>query len=411
MAAYTKSKGFGVKAIEATVSQYNPSIVPNPIGGPPEDGQAETNAVLRNSNLVVKITPCSPNFEAGTSVFRLDNCFWKDYVPALLQTGFAPDASAMIDRAISINCQAESFPTDTFQNDYGDSFLNQITDIGADAFQQIAQFGNAKTGTENLANIEKFLKDLGGDTGGISGKAIGFLGAGVGYGKETILKLKNYAGQNKLGKIMAHAADRLLAGARIDFPMIWKNSSYNPTFSCNVRLYNPSPKSHEMTMKYIIGPLAALLTLALPSSDNDDLGYTWPFFCKVECNGVFEIKSGAISNITVTKGGSDGIVAQNQRLGMVDVRIDFINLHNVMTIKNSPTVYEERPTLMGYLNNMRFQKQTESVKMQEMTEASGPNFGAGISPDLESAPVPRISSGNVSLASNLSRAGGGFYNT
>jgi hypothetical protein len=97
----------------------------------------------------------------------------------------------------------------------------------------------------------------------------------------------------------------------------------------NVRLYNPYPADRNATKHYIIGPLCALLMFVLPRSE-DGQSFTWPFCCFFRFPGAVQQTSGFITNVTVAKGGDDNIWAMNQRPGMVDVKVDFGTLYNVL---------------------------------------------------------------------------------
>lgn len=336
-------------------SKDYPSL-PEIIGMPPSTGSDidVTQNLIHNSSLMLKITPCEAKFETGMSLFRLDPV-WAKYRKLLNQHKFSPDASHDSSQCISVAVQADSFPTDTFTNEYGEHFLNKLTDVASSAFGEISQMMGKKHGTEAVIELGRGVKDLG-----------GMIAEGAGGGIETAgnflkgLKGTMQNSKSETIKGMAEMADRLIAGARIDFPMVWKNSSYSPTFSFNIRLWNPNPGNDNSTNKYIIGPLAALLLLALPQTteeQTDSSSYNWPFFCKVVCPGIFRIHAGAITNISVTKGGEGGQIAFNQRVGMVDVRIDFINLHNSLIVSNFG--HHSRPTLQGYLDNLR---DSEKVK-------------------------------------------------
>ena len=122
-------------------------------------------------------------------------------------------------------------------------------------------------------------------------------------------------------------------------------------------------------IKYIIGPLAALLTLAMPRVTTDTaskgsmITYDYPFFQKIDCPGLFTIPSGAISSITVTKGGDHGGAAFNQRVSLVDVRIDFVNLFSSMILSEYGD--DERPTLKGYLANLIDSTPQENIYSEE----------------------------------------------
>lgn len=385
-------------------------IVPDEIGGPPLSsggGVTDSFNLLKKGRLMIDIQPCKPKMEQGLSLFSLEPC-WMEYVAKLAECGYVPGGMSSVRQCITIACQAETFPTESFQNDYGEHFLSQIADIGASALGQIAQMGGNENVASTAQSVGNQIAGIGNQMGdGLVASALKSLGGGMSnLGGITNAKIAQLQKQGGMAGNIGNMMNRLLAGARIDFPMLWKNSTYNPTFSCNIRLYNPNPASNHDTEKYIVAPLAALLTLALPRSD-DEFSYQWPFFHKIECKGLFKIQAGAISNITVVKGGDQGQVHLNQRPGIVDVRMDFVNLHSVMLLSSSGA--ELRPTLKGYLNNMLDKKW--AMQLPEM-----PSFGSTISSDIDftSPPTPRIPTPSVSAASSLisaanSSGSGGFY--
>lgn len=374
--------------------------VPAIIGGPPDNMIPQSNVLMKNSNLKIEITPCDPEFnlDGGVQLF-ICKPNMGDYKKVLSEHGF--QLSAESTDCVTLNVQAESLPSDTFTNDYGESFLNQILDVGGAAFGEIAQLMNAKTGTEGLQKFSNAIQGGEGMLGSI-GNMIGKTLSKGATGADNWIA-KNQGAKNLLGT-MAGAANELIAGARVDFPNIWKNSSYSPTFSCTCRLYNPSPGDFEMTQKYIIAPLAAILALSLPRMKNQNsFGYQWPFMCKVKCRGVFEIKAGAIQNVTVIKGGESQSVAYNQRLGLVDVRLDFINLHSVLVATPSTEIIEHRPTLRGYLDNLQDSKGLEEIDKGDgslargiLTAVSAAQFVANaIESNAGASAIPRVPAGEI----------------
>jgi hypothetical protein len=114
-------------------------------------------------------------------------------------------------------------------------------------------------------------------------------------------------------------------------------------------LYNPNPADPESTKKYIAGPLAAILTLGLPRSDNGRT-YNWPFFHKIRSTGIYNLDPAIITNIAVIKGGDQQQIAYNQHLAIVDVRIDFSSLYNSILIEEGGQTMTNRPTLRSYLD-------------------------------------------------------------
>lgn len=380
--------------------------VPCPIGGPPDTMIPQSNVLMQNSNLQIEITPCDPEFnlDGGIQLF-ICKPNMGDYKKVLSEHGF--QLSAEHGDCVTLNVQSESLPSDTFTNDYGESFLNQMLDVGGAAFGEIAQIFNAKTATEGMG---KFGKGIQGGSG-VMGSIGNYLGGAMEEGaKKTDQWIKDKKGEKSILGTMAGAANELLAGSRVDFPNIWKNSSYSPTFSCTCRLYNPSPGDDDATKKYIIAPLAAILALGLPRmKDSDSFGYQWPFMCKVKCKGVFEIKAGAIQNITVVKGGDAQSIAYNQRLGIIDVRLDFINLHGVLVTTPATSVIENRPTLKGYLDNLfdsyeleKIDKGDGSLARGILTAISAAQFiGNAIESNAGSSSIPRVPADKIAKEAAL----------
>jgi hypothetical protein len=120
-----------------------------------------------------------------------------------------------------------------------------------------------------------------------------------------------------------------------------------------IRLYNPNPNSQRSTAKYIIGPVAALLLLGLPQSLGEGV-YSWPFIHRFWSPGIYLLDPGYIASITVVKGGDQQQVSWKQRLGVVDVRIDFGSVFN--SILSNASGSRERPTLSSYLSVLADEK-------------------------------------------------------
>ena len=415
---YSKSKQNPTKNKAANTKGNNASTLPDIIGGPPESGGTTTgmdlDVIRKNSALLIHIKPCTTVLDKGISLFSIKED-WLNYKSLLRDVGYNTTNSQNSTNGITVSAMAESFPTDTFTNEYGEHFLNSITNALGGGFGEMAQMMGSKTATDAASKFGKILSDVGGSIGGTIGSAVSGAGNGLDSGaagtQKSINKLQKEGGLK--GQI-ASSINEMLAGARIDFPQVWKNSSYNPSFSCTIRLYNPNPGSLSATKKYIAGPLAALLTLALPQGKSEG-SYTWPFFCKVECRGLFKIPMGGITNITVTKGGDSGLVAFNQRVSIVDVRMDFVNLHSTLLLTKFAS--GSRPTLKTYLDNI-----TDSMKIKKMyvqddyklpswqtakslpgDVKTTPNSATPIDPTT--APVSRVDQSKKSQETNLINQG------
>lgn len=346
------------------------TTLPQIIGLPPT---TQFNNTLVNMTMpVMEIIPCDPDFSEGLTLFKLKNN-WEKYSQLLTAHGYTSGTSGSLKVAFTI----DSLPSDTFTNEYGESFLNKLTDLASSGAGELSQIMGKRKLTENLAALSSKAKD--------SGSVLGqFAGSGLDMANAGIEEIKSVFGNGNMGNVM----DSVLSGARVDFPQVWKNSSYQPSYSFNIRLYNPNPGNATATKKYIVGPLAALLLLGMPITEDGDT-LNWPFFHKIKCKGLFRMIPGCISGITVTKGGDQQLVGFNQRLGMVDVRIEVTNLFRSMIAGLNYSSPEDRPTLLNYLQNM-------SDESRVVYDVDNPNTKKSVSGSGESSTDSTLKSGTSS---------------
>lgn len=316
--------------------------IPEVIGMPPST--YISNNLRQASMPIAEFTPSTPEFEEGITLFKLSKSEDK-FREILNKYGF--DCNLPLKIAFT----AENFPSDQFTNEYGQNFLSKIGDVASGALRDITQISGGQSASDLLGEMTQAFKKS-----GIPGsEAIG--GAAQQLGKKGKGALS--AGLTELPGVNADAAgkmvDRMLSGARIDFPQTWQNSGYETSYSLTVKLYNPSPGSLEATRRFIIGPLAAILLLGLPRSKG--LGtFQWPFFHKVKCRGLFNLSPGVITNISVIKGGDQQQIAHNQRPGLVDVRIELASLYSSLIANEEGDNISSRPTLKDYLQSMENEK-------------------------------------------------------
>ena len=315
--------------------------IPNIIGLPPLNLEARTNSIMLNAMPTAEIKPSVPSFQEGLDLFRLGDA-WGQYKRLLNSHGFDFETGIT---SLKVAFLADAFPTDTFQNEYGENFLQKFTDVASEGAASINQFMGSRSATESFKKIQKRLEGKGGMAAGI-GKGMGMAGNAA---NELMEALQGMSGGKGIARGV-NLVSRLAAGARIDFPQVWKTSSFTPSYTMTIRLYNPNPKSAIDTDRYIIGPIAAIMLLGTPISD-DGATYNWPFLHRVKAAGIYDLDPAYIGGITIVKGGDQQSIAYNQRLAMVDVRVDFGSLYNTMVASNSAN--PARPTLKKYLKVMR----------------------------------------------------------
>jgi hypothetical protein len=327
------------------------------IGLPPDlstDGSVagRTNVVMRNSMPIARIYPGIPSFTKGLSLFTRQGAFGSPsdtgltYSKILYDHGFTIQQGSEKSGYIEVAFQADSFPTDSFTNEYGENFLQKFTDVASEGAASLSQMMGARSAGEALRKLTESLKQ-----GGTAGKM-------VGTGMSKSIDVANDLIRGISGAIpgIGRGVDlvsSLAAGSRIDFPMVWKTSGFQPSYTMTVRLYNPNPASENATNKYIIGPIAALMLLGIPLS-KDGVTYSWPFIHRIKSPGIYDLDPAFISNITIIKGGDQQQISYQQRLSIVDVRIDFGSLFS--SILASKGLNKTRPTLENYLATLRESK-------------------------------------------------------
>jgi len=315
-------------------------VLPNIIGLPPLNIEPRTNSQLLNSMPIAEIEPSWPSFQGGIDLFTLVPAM-KRYRKLLLSYGYDIDGHES-GNSIKVAFLADSFPTDTFQNEYGENFLQKFTDVASEGAASINQFMGTTKATDAVRKVIENLTAAGGVAGAIGGA--------LGAGGDVLQKIFNAIAPSGSGAARsANLVNRLAAGARIDFPQVWKTSTFTPSYTMTIRLYNPNPRSDNATKQYIIGPIAALMLLGIPLTE-DGSSYNWPFLHKIRAAGIYNLDPAFIQTITIVKGGDQQQISYNQRLSMVDVRIDFGSLYNTMVAGRN--IRSGRPTLRKYIEAM-----------------------------------------------------------
>ena len=208
----------------------------------------------------------------------------------------------------------------------------------------------------------------------------------------------------------------LISGSKVDFRLIWNGSTFSPSYSFTVRLYNPYPQSYDAYKQTIIYPLARLLALMVPLSDSPHT-YTFPLLCRVNCPGLFRIYAGYISSLDLIKGGENNDIAFNQLPGTVDIRITINELFSTMVAQKEEDGFvdnadNQRPTLKKYILTMLGEAECEPFysddtgtndKFDQMFN-SGQGQTANAIPGVgegSTDPISRISQGEQNSADEI----------
>jgi len=291
----------------------------------------------------------------------------KPYTEVIRRYGYNMNSG---EKCVKIRGFLDGPVTETFNNEYMETFLGGISQAVGGRLNEINQIMGTKTGSGMIQYMGTALKSFGetlkgtGGVGEILGKAImsgtDFASAGMSTLREIPGKIKDLEqpGHHRFSNFLSSAADTLDAiagGQRFDFPTVWTNSTFQGQYSITIRLFCANPSNSVMYERDIVGPLICLLALALPPSLGTS--HSYPFYCRVEVPGLFSLPAAAISNIAVSKGESVDHIGFDQRPRIVDVRIDFINLFSVLPMTlddkdDNNQIDMKRLTLKEYKNNM-----------------------------------------------------------
>lgn len=330
-------------------------ILPSIIGVPPsysggmiENGApADMSEVIADTMPILEIFPSEQTAVAGLELYRLTPAFAQ--FAEELNEKYKITIPSNEDQSIKVACLNNSPPMESFSNDFTESNLASGMMPEANDVLSTASFVLGATSAnvgERIGAVEK----ANGPLGGILSKA-------GGAASDIQKKLQEEASKGGLKGAAARSAlmaAAMKAGRGIDFPQVWKTSSWSPSYSINVRLYNPSPGSVALTNKYIVAPLATLLMFVVPRT-NDGYTFFWPWMCHYRMRGLFDIKGGYIKSIQVVKGGDDNAIAFNQRPGIVDLKIELGTVFSTM-ISNRNQSLSDIPSLTDWLDNFEDSK-------------------------------------------------------
>lgn len=118
--------------------------------------------------------------------------------------------------------------------------------------------------------------------------------------------------------------------ANIDIPEIWQDTTFNKSYSFNMRFVAPyGDPITIMQSEYV--PLCALLAGALPRATGAS-SYTSPFLCRAYCKGMFAVPLGIIDSISIDRGNdTHGWTHGNLPLSL-DVSFSIKDLSPTMTM-------------------------------------------------------------------------------
>ena len=133
-----------------------------------------------------------------------------------------------------------------------------------------------------------------------------------------------------VNSISNKGVNTLLNGGKIIFPEMWSNSSYDKSYTIDIKLRSPDHDNLSIFLN-VLKPYCKILALVMPrqlvtDNNGDPNGYSSPFLVKAYSKGMFNIDMGMITSLSVTKGAEccwndDGLPTQ------IDISIEIKDMY------------------------------------------------------------------------------------
>lgn len=244
--------------------------------------------------------------------------------------------------------------TDYYKFDWQDETKSRIHSIGdfgdfsgvpfyLDTDTSISESFSNSTTQSMIASTVNGISDMGREVSFLFGAGAGAdvnlmdnetltsIGDNVGEMIQNLLNGKSSSGfLEKLGTHLAAAA----SGGRLIFPEIWADSSFSRTYECSVKLVAPDPSPLSIYINILV-PLFHLIGFVAPQCFKENPNaYFNPFLVRATYKGFFNIDTGIITDMSITKGAEcqwtrDGIPTS------VVVNFSIKDLYQVMSITST----------------------------------------------------------------------------
>jgi hypothetical protein len=325
-----------------------PEIIgwPGSLSGKPHENApsgSEMEESIKRTMPIARIYPCEQHSSIGLEIFSVDKA-WKNYVTYLKKNNITPANDGPFLEIIYLDISPFG---ESYSNSYSPSVVLQGLQEGIGGATAEAIYFSGRTGKEN---IEALAKQEG---------LVGVLGQGIlNIGKSATKMAKNIVGPGREG-LVNEISNALTKGGRLDFPMMWRGSSYQAQYDVTIRLYCPNVNNQDNYETLIVAPLGALMALSLPRTETD-LTFTWPFLVQFEVPGLVNLEAGFVSNMSVIKCGDVNDRSWNGFPNMVDVRLSINSLYNTALLSKGKL--DSKSRIQTVFNEMNFLKKPLTPK-------------------------------------------------
>lgn len=141
---------------------------------------------------------------------------------------------------------------------------------------------------------------------------------------------------------------RGLTGERMIFPQIYKDSTFNRSFTYSIKLASPNGDPYSYFMNIGL-PLCYLIPMAAPKTTSAN-AYRMPFMCQAYVTGQIGIPMGIVDGLSITR-GANGAMNKDGLPLEVDVRLSIKDLYSVMGVSalTDPAQFLANDSLIEYI--------------------------------------------------------------
>jgi hypothetical protein len=301
-------------------------VVPQIIGWPgavsgkvtdnADNGTEMADHIIRTMNLAY-IRPCIMSGGAGTEIWEAVPAMdlYKDYLNKGAGVTNIEKFSKNPD-GITVAFQHMSPVSESYSNDFSQNSLLAGLTSGNQNLQDIGMLMGAEGSYDKLKKKSEGTKYKG-------------IFDGIEEMQQKAVDMSERMGGDSLKTFTKDTTELMKKfDHKIDFPMMWRGSSFSTSYNLMIRLYNPIPLNDDYYERLIIAPLMALLAFVCPKS-TDGKTWTYPFIMKFSIPGRADLRAAYCSNISVVKGGDVNDVAYNSRPNMIDINMTINPVHSV----------------------------------------------------------------------------------
>jgi hypothetical protein len=140
-------------------------------------------------------------------------------------------------------------------------------------------------------------------------------------------------------------------GMKVMYPMLWNTSDYSKNINFTFNFVSPYGDPLSI-FQYVYVPFFALLTFALPRQAAEN-GFVSPFFVRADVPGFITSDLALITDVTWTKGGSDGTLWTKDKLPRaISGSFNITDLYPYLAMVKRLSFMSANPSFTVFLDNM-----------------------------------------------------------